>query len=288
MELFDLEYGLKSVSSGGNVLNCQELTCLQAGLNVLKIKSKAQAIYFWGKILGTSSDYYVAYALGDAEFEFPSKNFYYAGEDFDFKELPRLTEEIADRIIDLGIDSPFNGDPTKAVEPDSPGEGDTPEADPDAAAEANNGGGEKLKITELDRLAQVIQEIDFDTAVVPKGAHALNEAQAVVPSSDFKGLGLTEATDLKKYLHFRPPTSVASLRALARTDVQFYSEFLDPLEGDLPRGCWAVRQDPSIALVTLRSLSWPGYLAFHIPGTTKFGGLYFGYAAKNRDLPFIL
>lgn len=283
MELYDLEYGLKAVSSGGHTLNCQEMTCLQAGLSMLKAKSNLSQVYFWGKIFGSSTDYYVAYVLSEVDFEFPSKIFFYAGEDFDFKEIPRLTEEIADGIIDLGIDTPFTGDPTAPVGPAAEGEVD-PMADPEAAAlnEATP------KLTEVERLAQVIQEIDFDTAVVPKGGHALNEAHAVVTSSDFKGLGLKEATDLKKYLHFRPPTSVASLRALARSDVQFYSDFLDPLEGDLPKGCWAVRQDASIALVTLRSLSWPGYIAFHVPGTTKFGGIYFGYANKNRDLPFIL
>merc|ERR1711990_640289 len=132
------------------------------------------------------------------------------------------------------------------------------------------------------------QEIDFDTAIVPKGAYALNEAHQVVPSSDFKGLGLTEAKALASYVHFRPPTSVASLRALARTDVQFYKNFLDPVTDDLPKGCWACRQDPSASLVTLRSLMWTGYCSYHIPGSTKFGGLYFGYGQKNRDLPFIL
>merc|ERR1712146_375473 len=45
--------------------------------------------------------------------------------------------------------------------------------------------------------------------------------------------------DLQNYVHFRAPTSVACLRALARTDVQFYSNFLDPLKEDLPKGCWA-------------------------------------------------
>merc|ERR1711912_199633 len=139
--------------------------------------------------------------------------------------------------------------------------------------------------TEADRLSQIVQEIDFDTAVVPKGAYALNEAPLVVPSSDFKGLGLTEAKSLSSYVHFRSPTSVACLRALARTDVLFYSNFLDPLKEDLPKGCWAVRQDPAVSLVTLRSLAWPGYVAFHVPGSTKFGGLYFGYGKRTKTCP---
>jgi len=285
MEMWDLEFGVKAVASGGNVLSCQELTCIQTGLNLLKCNEKYQEIYFWGKVFGSSADYYIAYGLKDydSQFEFPAKCFYYAGEDFNFKPLLRLTEDVADRIFDLGIDAPFTGDAKKIIEPVVEGEEEPPADD---GEEGKPQGPPKLN--ELDRLSQVIQEIDFDTAAVPKGAHALNEAHAVVPSSAFKGLGLTEAKALTNYVHFRQPTSVASLRALARSDVQFYSEFLDPLEGDLPKGSWAVRQDPSIALVTLRSLSWPGYMSYHVPGTTKFGGCYFGYGQKNRDLPFII
>jgi radial spoke head protein 9 len=295
MELFDLEYGVKSTATAGFVLNCQEISMLQAGLTILRSKENYDKIYFWGKIFGSKADYYIAYGLRDSEFEFPSKNFYVALEgkgvegseppaaEFTFQALPQLTEETADRIIALGTDKVFTGVPTTLLEPP---------ADPDAAGEpAEDAADQPPKpppLTEADRLSQILQEIDFDTAAVPKGSHALNEAHMVVPSSDFKGLGLTEAKSLASYVHFRPPTSVACLRALARTDVQFYSNFLDPLKEDLPKGCWAVRQDPAVSLVTLRSLAWPGYVAYHIPGTVKFGGLYFGYGQRNRDLPFIL
>merc|ERR1711957_161939 len=213
--------------------------------------------------------------MGD--FEFPSKNFYYAGEDFEFQMIERLTEEIADQIIDLGIEAVFTGDPSTPLDPFAAGDGASPPESETAVV-----------LREVHRLAQLVQEIDFDTAVVPRGAYALNEAQAVVASGDFAGLPLASAKSVENYVHFRPPTSVACLRALARTDLQFYSNFLDPLEGDLPKGCWTVRQDPIANLVTLRSLSWPGYVAFHAPGTKRFAGLYFGYAQKNRDLPFIL
>merc|ERR1719356_1697855 len=237
MDHIDLEQSLKSVASGGHVLNCQELAGLSSSLTLLKRQEKFSAICFWGKIFGTSADYYIAYALKEPVFEFPAKVFYYAGEDFEFKPLPVLTVENADKVLALAL---------------------------------------------------TVQDIDFDTAVVPKGSYALNEAHVVVPSSDFKGLGVTEATSLTKYAHFRPPASIAALRALARTDAEFYASFLDPLEADLPKGCWAVRQDHAATLVTLRSLSWPGYTAFHVPGTNKFGGAYFGYGQKSRDLAFML
>jgi len=292
MELFDLEYGLKSVASAGYMLNCQETTALQAGLTILRSQQKYDKVFLWGKIFGQKADYYIAYGLRDSEFEFPSKEFYVAMEgkgvegsdpaiaEFEFQALNRLSEEAADRIIALGADKIFTGVPTTLLEPPVDPDGAEPPAEDAPPAPPS--------LTEADRLSQVVQEIDFDTAAVPKGSYALNEAHQVVPSSDFKGLGLTEAKALASYVHFRPPTSVACLRALARTDIQFYTNFLDPLKEDLPKGCWAVRQDPSVSLVTLRSLMWPGYCSYHIPGSSKFGGLYFGYGQKNRDLPFIL
>jgi len=290
--LFDLEYGLKSVASAGYMLNCQETTALQAGLTILRSQQKYDKVFLWGKIFGQKADYYIAYGLRDSEFEFPSKEFYVAMEgkgvegsdpaiaEFEFQALNRLSEEAADRIIALGADKIFTGVPTTLLEPPVDPDGAEPPAEDAPPAPPS--------LTEADRLSQVVQEIDFDTAAVPKGSYALNEAHQVVPSSDFKGLGLTEAKALASYVHFRPPTSVACLRALARTDIQFYTNFLDPLKEDLPKGCWAVRQDPSVSLVTLRSLMWPGYCSYHIPGSSKFGGLYFGYGQKNRDLPFIL
>lgn len=292
MELVDIEQGIKAVACGGHVLNCQEVTCIQAGLNAVKCADKVNEIYFWGKVFcsGSTGDYYLAYALKEDAFEFPVKVFYYAvGESCEFKALPKLTQEFADKLVEYGnTDAPFTGNPLKSEEP-GPADG---EEGGDAEAEAEEGGEAKAdgpkKLKEEDRLAYVVAEIDYDTAVVPKGAHSLTEAHTVTASNSFKGLGLTEAEQLKNYVHFRPPSSIACQRALSRADVQFYADFLDPLEGDLPKGCWVARRDHSVELVTLRSLSWPGYMAYHIPGTKKFGGLYYGYGQKNRDLPFLL
>lgn len=286
MELFGLQQGLNAVSSGGNVLNCQELTGIQAGLTLLKSKEKYEEIFFWGKVFGQKADYYIAYGIRDTEFEFPSKHFYFAlPADFQFKALQRLAQDQGELIAELGLERPFRGDPAASLKENAAaGDGDDAGDGGENAAAADPAS----SLTELHRLAWTVQEIDYDTAAVPQGAYALNEAHVVVRSSDFRGLGLTEATSLQKYRHFRPPASVASLRAMARSDAHFYADFLDPLGDDLPRGCWAVRQDPSVALVTLRSLLWPGYVAYHVPQTAAFGGLYFGYAQKNRDLPFLL
>lgn len=143
-------------------------------------------------------------------------------------------------------------------------------------------------LTEQDRLSQVVTEIDYDTAVVPKGSYVLNESHQVKPGVDFKGLSFSDAQELSAYVHLRPAASIAKLRALANDDTQFYSNFLDPLTEDLPKGAWALRTDPASSYVSLRNLVWPGYASYCVPGTPRFGGIYFGHALKNRDLPFLL
>ncbi|CAE7691782.1 rsph9 [Symbiodinium pilosum] len=270
MDAEDLE-GLP-LSSGGHVLSCEEITCLQAGLTLLKATEKNPVIKFWGKILGKERDYYIACAIRDIKPAYPNKSFFYAGEDFEFKPLPDLTEEVGEAVSMLQLTTPLSGNPGAPLESIA---GAEPKAGP--------------TLTELHRLSLLVQEIDFDTAAVPKGAYSLNEAQVVVPNSAFRGLESAKATLLQNYVHFRPPASVVSLKAQAANDLDFQSNFLDSLSDDLPKGCWAVRQEPEkSALVTLRSLMWPGYSAFHVPGTGKFGSVYFGYASKINDLAFLL
>lgn len=284
MEFLDIDADIKCIAQGGSTLNCQEITGLQTGLALLKVKEQFEQIYFWGKIFGEKADYYVAYGLQTGTFEFPAKVFFFAGADFIFASLTAPTGQVAERVAELAGEKALTGVPTRVIEPVVEGEGDAP-ADDEGAADRPP---PPKKLMEVDRLAQIVQQIDFETAAAPKGAYAISDSHTIVPSSDFKGLGFTEASSVSSYVHFRPPVTVACLRTLAYKDAQFQDCFLDPITGDQPKGCWALRQDASGSFVTLRSLSWPGYVAFHAPGTTKFGGLYFGYAQKCYELPFLL
>lgn len=283
MELFDLEYGLRYLSCQGYTLNTHELTGINSGLTKLQSSEKYDKIFFWGKIFGATSNYYVAYGLRESEFEFPAKKFFYSTDNLEFAELPMIMEEEADKITELldsgALSNTFTGEPGTPLEP-STGEGEG-EGEAEAAEPVK-------KLTEQDRLAQVVIEIDYDTAVVPLGAYVLNEAHQVTPATNFKGLAFGDAQGLASYVHLRPPASLGKLRALASDDTQFYSNFLDPLTEDLPRGCWAIRTDPASTYVALRSLAWPGYVSYAIPGAPRFGSIYFGHALKNRDLPFLI
>lgn len=282
MELFDLEHGLNFVSGLGHTLNVHELCGIQAGLAKVQSDQKYDKIYFWGKVFGATSDYYVAYGLRDTDFEFPSKQFFFANETFAFAELPAVTEDEVDTIVGLQdsgvVAAAFTGDPGTPLQAAEPAEGE-------GEGEAQE---ETKVLTEAHRLALTVIDVDRDTSAVPKGAYMLNEAHQVMRVADFKGLSFSAAQDIASYVHFRPAESTAKLRALASDDVQFHAEFLDSLTDDMPKGGWAARTDAASSFISLRSLVWPGYCAFHIPGTPKFGGVYFGHGSRNKDLPFLL
>jgi len=445
MELLALESGLDKVASAGCVLNHAELLLLRAELASLRAAEGFREIFFWGKIFGQQSDYYIAYALNDAEeFEFPSKVFYCAGPTLQFEALrssmvpfniqnfgelslqagPELRmqlhfEEDPEWVIQADeekegagvvfrkvnaavmqqwkverhqtettkfrIASPSGlfltarlpefevyltseqtapnlqwwelkegslsvlhgeaecslapqdgqvketvvvimdkikdqrwmmmpagarkGKPSQATAPEDaaimaklatgPFTGDRkhpleppPAEDAADGEEAEKPEGEKAKIkkfTEADRLEMTILDIDFDCGVAPRGAYGVDVDHRVVRRPDFSGLGPTQATSLSSYVHFRAPASLSCRRALARTDAMFSDDILDPIDEDLPRGCWTLREEPcAVCTVSLRSLSWQGYVAYHVPRTTLFGGVYFGHGRKALELPFLL
>jgi radial spoke head protein 9 len=70
--------------------------------------------------------------------------------------------------------------------------------------------------------------------------------------------------------------------------VVFNSNFLDTIESDSPSGSWTVQIDSKQKNVSLRSLKWPGYFAFHRLSSNLFGSAYIGDGTKNVDLPFMI
>lgn len=262
----------------GATLNIHEQSMLRASLSKLQASEKFGRVYFWGKIIGSSRDYFIAYGMRDSEVEFPTKQFYCAtDEKFEFGDLPLLTEEEVKRIEDFPKDSHFKGEPDSNLF--EAGEDEEPvEENPD-----------EPKLTELHRLSYTVQMLDFDCSVVPAAAWILTDAHKVSPTPDFRGLSYNELSDLSSYAHFRPPENFAKLRAMARNDAEWKSSnFLDRITGDLPKGCWTHRMSAGTSSVLLRSLSWPGYSFYAVADKGYYASCYIGHGIKNHDLPFLL
>ena len=63
-------------------------------------------------------------------------------------------------------------------------------------------------------------------------------------------------------------------------------DFLKPASSIVPKGSLCIRHDDGSGLTTIRSLLWPGAVAYTLGGS--WGYCYFGTGEKNADIAFML
>lgn len=146
----------------------------------------------------------------------------------------------------------------------------------------------KKNFTELHRLTLVVRSIENDCQLTPTGGYKMMPNHELRPNHHFYGLDLATATKAASWQHFRSPQSNVKRHEIEKENVIFSSSFLDSIEDDLPKGSWSIQSDCTKQHVTVRSLQWPGYFAYHRLNTGLFGGCYFGEGLKNIDLAFML
>ena len=125
----------------------------------------------------------------------PQKNFYWcSSQNFIFSSLPTLKPAQVSQLINLGV--LFSGEfDTVLIESNEP-----PKVI-DAAA------GIILppkNLTELDRLAATVREIDRACATVPRGSHKFTPLNQVTQNEAFRGLSRDAAFSLNGWVHARP------------------------------------------------------------------------------------
>jgi len=79
----------------------------------------------------------------------------------------------------------------------------------------------------------------------------------------------------------------ARKKLLDEPSAPFDAGFLDPIEKDLPMGCWNFQHDFTKQTVLGRSLIWPGFNFYHLHNQNKFGSVYIGDGMKNLELQFM-
>jgi len=275
---------------------------MQLKLSLMKLQEVGDfdEVLFWGKIKGITKDYYIALGLKyKGYYEFPNKKFYWSSINFNFSELPELNDQHKEKAGAMcGL---FTGDYEKVLvqveTPENPDEEEKPpEVEVDDHKEdalSDTSEEEEIKIppknfTELDRLCFVVRALENDCNVVPEGSFKLTPIHEVRRNENFKGLNSQELTAISKYQHFRNVQLQEKKEFIERDDALFYPNFLDSLDYDLPRGAWSIHLDCSKTIATIRSLLWPGYVAYHRANTLVFGGCYIGDGIKNKDLPFMI
>lgn len=276
MEAEGLHLTIDNVGTSGIILSPEQKAALQTSLVILQSENKFKKVYFWGRIFGIKDDYYIA--QGCDKDEMIGRRTFYSKDCIRWGLLPPATKAMREQSkLAKGR---FMGDPSyefEHVETKKVGEGE------DATEEE-----ETITIKEEDRLSSVIAEIDEDVRIVPRAAFIKTPTGQVTPNRSFEGLTVSDAAKLCSYMHFREPKLLLEKTLLQKANLDKGIDFMDTLEEDIPKGSWSLQFERGNGLVTLRSLLWQGYVSFHVPGTRKFGSVYFGTGEKNRDLPFML
>lgn len=92
-------------------------------------------------------------------------------------------------------------------------------------------------IKEEDRLSAILELIKDEAMIVPRGAWFKRPDGSVIENPTFSGLNFIEASDLKSYVHARPPLLKWNTNLLTRPDYNYALDFLDTIDLDVPLGC---------------------------------------------------
>ncbi|XP_010880658.1 radial spoke head protein 9 homolog isoform X2 [Esox lucius] len=277
MDYNTLYYSLDLVSGSGLTLSYEQRAALQTSLVLLMSEYKFKRVRFWGKILGSRDDYYIA--QGISEDEMRDKMSLYSFNCVEWYVLLPATEAM---LLDVSIAAkgPFIGDPSHEYEhTERRRKGERDEAVVEEVT---------IKVNEEKRLAATVHTIDKEVSVVPRGAFIKSPHGVVQTNRSFQGLSFSEAGKLSCFMHFTEPQNLKKKSVLEKADLEPSIDFLDPLSEDIPKGSWSLQFEHSSRVCVIRSLLWLGLTFFHVPMTPQHGHIYMGNGLKNLDLPFML
>ena len=271
-------------------LNISQRLAIGNALNKLKLDEGIASVYFWGKVQGKERDYFIAQSVKTGT-KIEKSRFYSHNNGVTFAKLPELDAFIienagAHRGRFAGNPSLKLRDPRKVL-PEGEEEFDDEEEEY-ADEDGDDRKAPERKLTEVERLAFVVDQIEAACCVVPKGAWVMTATGDIKRNAAFAGLSLADAGKLESFGLFRPPQRERTLAQIHRAGVANNPDFLDVLSAEQPAGGWALQVAASGAQVVLRSLVWPGFQFTAAVGEGGSSGAYFGTGEPNADLAFML
>eukprot|EP00727_Mastigamoeba_balamuthi_P010792 m51a1_g6335 hypothetical protein (323) ;mRNA; r:19725-20919 len=322
MDYRDISTGLTHLAACGVALSVEQRAALRGSLAALKRDNKLEHVFLWGRILGVARDYLIAKGSRETLFD---RKFFYSHDGIEWVALVDVDKVISahcNTIIERLTGNPATEHVlevplTEAEIKEEEARRQAKKAEaaaaraprvrmdvPDGSTEEEEESEEetdeqveedgpiptvrKVSILEDRRLAHLIKCIDEATSVVPRGAFVLTAEHNVIPNPSFKGLDSNEGRKPAAYMHLRPMKTLLKRPLLDRAGLSKTIDFLDVLSDDKPKESWAIVPNDSTGAVTIRSLTWPGYYAYHLPGTVHYGSFYLGTGHKNVDLGFLL
>lgn len=285
-----LNQALEHLGSSGFVLSTEHRAALSSSLVVLQNNEKFESVKFWGTIVGTTGNYYIAQGFGKSKFS--SSKAFYTHDCISWAQLPDIHPVIAASA--QRIKTRFTGSASNefVVSEPGPAADEAPVELPDEVKAIRttevkeDGTTITTTISEEKRVAAVVAWIDHECNTVPFGAFIKTAGGEIIPAPNYSGLSTEDAGKLASYLHFRVPVNKRT--ALERAQIDKATDFLDALADDVPKGTWAVQHGSGGATVLVKSLAWPGFTFYHCPNSNKYGCIYNGIGQRNSDLAFML
>ncbi|XP_060531950.1 radial spoke head protein 9 homolog [Cylas formicarius] len=266
---------LQLIGTFGHIISTAESLILHNSLLILQTENHFQNVFYWGKILGTEDDYYIAY--GYSKDILLKRTYYYSKDCINWGLLPQ-PNNIGLELTPL-CKTNFQGNAALVTEI---------KMEEEQIMDARSNKPPLIKrLKEEDRLSATVHLITKEAAVVPRGALFKRSDGVIVENRSFEGLSPLEATDLASYQHFRPATQKLKNNLFARKDYNYAIDFLDTIDMDVPTNCWTIQPTIDETGVIIRSMYWPGMIFYHFSKTPKHGFLYTGNGKKCIDLPFM-
>ena len=191
MDARNIVRDLEIFSGSGHKFSSELQSQVINSLTILKHNNKFKKLYLWGRILGLKEDYLIATGIHD-DSEFQNRTFHYStnGNDWHLLSFPDTkTKELAMQLRDR-----FIGDAMHEYE--------------FVSEKGENEEGGISKVKEEDRLCAVIDAIDREAMIVPRGSFfqcpSVQAPGRITENSGFSGLTEAESKDLNCWLHFHP------------------------------------------------------------------------------------
>ncbi|KAL0476256.1 rsph9 [Acrasis kona] len=299
MDHRNLLHHCQYIALNGNVLSIEERAALQSSLTLLKNENHFYKTVYWGKVTGTTNDYHIAQGYTGSILG-KRTSFYSSDQGVSWNQIVSNIKSDDIQYIE-NIRGYFVGDPSyayvipKILTPEEKQKLEQQMQQKQLDEDGNEIEDEEkpkvevqtVSIIEEKRLAYLIQSIDHDTSVVPRGVYLLKVNEEVVPNDLFTGLDKHQSGKLCNYLHMRKPENLALKDLLQKEHLSQSLDFADPIDEDAPNKCWCLQYDDSYSVVLGKSLLWPGYVFYHCPNTSVYGSYYVGNGCKNLDLCFM-
>lgn len=248
-------------------------------------------VELWGRIRGIHGDYYIISGLKyTRNTSFPTKEFFWAYDDFKFAPLPKTCNKTLPFLSK--INTYFHGvhdtvlrcsQGTNVAIEDFDPENDERNFQKFDCLDIIQKGNQEAALTELDRLSVVVREIERSCAIVPADSMKNTPNGETIENIGFRGIKLG-SEGCASWKHFRGVHENERIKRSVQKEGEL--NYLDELENDIPRGAWSVKKDSSGLKLFVTNKFWEGFLAYARCNSPVYGYIYFGDGRSSNDFVF--